>query len=133
MSDQLPAENHELAQVLNRINALMKHGQPPAEMPVFDEAIPLLTEIYEGELLTFTSRNEDFPTLNQIASPGNDVPDAIPAELIETVLSEMMPLIQAAVKKAVRQELENAEQSLGSQLEADVIHAVRERLQSSLP
>lgn len=133
MSDQLPAENHELAQVLNRINALMKHGQPPAEMPVFDEAIPLLTEIYEGELLTFTSRNEDFPTLNQIASPGNDVPDAIPAELIETVLSEMMPLIQAAVKKAVRQELENAEQSLGSQLEADVLHAVRERLQSSLP
>ncbi|MEO8417781.1 MAG: hypothetical protein ABI475_03555 [Methylophilaceae bacterium] len=133
MSDQLPEENHELAQVLNRINALMKHDQPPAEMPVLDEEIPLLTEIYEGEPLTFTPRNEEFPTLNQVANSSEDVPDAIPAELIEAVLAEMMPLIQVAVKKAVRQELENAEQSLGSQLEAYVIHAVRERLQSSLP
>ncbi len=133
MSDQLPEENHELAQVLNRINALMKHVQSPVEIPVLDEEIPLLTEIYEGEPLTFTPRNEEFPNLNQAANPNDEVPDAIPAELIEAVLSEMMPLIQAAVKKAVRQELENAEQSLGSQLEADVIHAVRQRLQSSLP
>ena len=133
MSDQLPEENHELAQVLNRINALMKHGQPPAETPVFDEEIPLLTEIYEGELLIFTPRNEVLPTLSQAANPTDDAPEAIPAELIEAVLSEMVPLIRAAVKEAVRRELENAERSLGSQLEAEVIHAVRERLQSSLP
>lgn len=133
MSDQLPEENHELAQVLSRINALMKHGQPLVETPVFDEAIPLLTEVYEGEPLVFPPRNEEFPTLDQIANPTDDVPDAIPAELIEAVLSEMMPLIQAAVKEAVRQELENAEQLLGTKLEAEIVLAVRERLQSSLP
>jgi hypothetical protein len=131
MSDQLP-ENHELAQVLSRINALMKHDQPPAETPVFDEAIPVLTEVYEGEPLVFTPRNEEFPTLSQVANP-TDSPDTILSELIEVVLSEMMPMIQAAVKEAVRQELENAEQSLGTKLEAEVIRAVRERLQSSLP
>jgi hypothetical protein len=133
MSDQLPEENHELAQVLSRINALMKHGQPPAETPVFDEAIPLLTEVYEGEPLVFTPHHEEFPTLSQVAKSTDEAPDAIPAELIEAVLSEMMPLIHVAVKKAVRQELENAEQSLGIKLETEVIHAVRERLQSSMP
>lgn len=133
MSDQLPEENHELAQVLNRINALMKHGQPPAETPVSDEAIPLLTEVYEGEPLIFTPRNEEFPTLNEVANTADNAPGAIPAELIEAVLSEMIPLIQVAVKEAVRRELENAEQSLGGQLEAEVIHAIRARLQSTLP
>ena len=132
MSDQLP-ENHELAQVLSRINALMKHGQPLVETPVFDEAIPVLTEVYEGEPLVFTPRNEEFPTLSEVANPTENTPDPIPAELIEAVLSELMPMIQAAVKEAVRQELENAEQSLGAKLEAEVIRAVRERLQSSLP
>jgi hypothetical protein len=132
MSDQLP-ENHELAQVLSRINALMKHGQPSTETPVFDEAIPLLTEVYEGEPLIFPPRNEEFPTLSQVATPTDNESGPIPAELIEAVLSELMPLIQAAVKKSVRQELENAEQSLATKLEAEVIHAVRERLQSTLP
>lgn len=133
MSDQLPEENDELTQVLNRINALMKHGEPSAEAPS-DEAIPVLTDLYEGEPLTFTSHVlQEFPTLDQVASPVESTVELIPGEMVDALLAEMLPFIRVAVKKAVQQELENAEQSLGSKLEAELIQSLRERLQSRIP
>ena len=135
MSDQLPEDNHALTEVLNRINALMKHGEPSAEAPpVSDEAIPVLTEVYEGEPLTFTSHApQDFPTLDQVVSPVETITELISVELVDALLAEMLPFIRVAVKKAVQQELENAEQSLGGKLEAELMQSLRERLQSRIP
>ena len=138
MSNKLPEENNELAQVLNRINALMKHGEVQAESLAPAENIPQLTEVYEGEPLSFISRPAgEFPILNELLADTEALPvvfsgqiDVQQAEKIEALLAEMLPLIQAAVKKAVLQKLVNAEQPLCAKIEAEIMQTLRERLQS---
>lgn len=138
MSDKLPEENNELAQVLNRINTLMKHGEVQAESSDQAENIPQLTEAYEGEPLTFISRPAgEFPILNELIADAEALSvgfsgqmEAQQAEKIEALLAEMLPLIQTAVKKAVLQKLVNAEQPLCAKIEAEIMQTLRERLQS---
>lgn len=148
MSDKLPKENNELAQVLNRINTLMRHGEVQAESSAQAENIPQLTEVYEGEPLTFISRPAaELPTLNEIVS--NSVTDAeavsaggsegasnqeetLQTEKMEALLAEMAPLVQTAIKKAALQKLINAEQPLRTKIEAEIMQTLRERLQSSV-
>lgn len=128
MSKQTPEDNQDLAQVLSRIDALMKHGDAPAV--VLDDAIPLLTEVYEGEPLTFTSHTPK----KAVAQPLRDSTDVgsrlMAAGLTEELLDEILPLIQAAVRKAVQQELANAEQTLTGKIEADLVESLRQRLKS---
>ncbi len=138
MSDKLPEENNELAQVLNRINTLMKHGEVQAENSVQAENIPQLTEVYEGEPLTFMSRPAgEFPILNELIADAEELPvgfsgqmEAQQVEKIEALLAEMLPLIQAEVKKTVLQELVNTEQPLCAKIEAEIMQTLRERLKS---
>ena len=142
MSDKLPKENNELAQVLNRINTLMKHGEIQAESSVPTENptenIPQLTEVYEGEPLTFVSPPAgELPILNELLADAEALSvefsgqmEVQQAEKIEALLVEMLPLIQIAVKKAVLQKLVNAEQPLCAKIEAEIMQTLRERLQS---
>lgn len=131
MSDQPPEESDELAQVLSRINALMKQGSTSTAVPAFDENIPLLTEIYEGPPLTFAARQSqpfstpDHTTDEQTADHG------VPAELIESLLEEMMPLIQATVKETVQLEMVKVERVLATRLEIELLQTLRQRLQSN--
>ncbi|HEY8118376.1 MAG TPA: hypothetical protein VIE91_03990 [Methylophilaceae bacterium] len=128
MSEQAPENNQDLAQVLGRINALMKHGDKSA--PALDDEIPLLTEVYEGEPLTFTSHRP------KPASPDTtEIIEGLDSKLSVTgptheMLNELLPLIQAAVRTAVQQELANAEQKLRSKIEVDVLESLRQRLRS---
>ena len=132
MSEQLPEENQELAKVLSRVNALMQHEVTDAESADDDEAIPLLTEIYEGEPLVFSARSiEEFPALRQIASYQESL-GKIPPEVIETLLQEMRPVIKSAVRAAVEREFEKSTQALCIKLEAELVESLRKRLQSSL-
>lgn len=132
MSEQLPEENQELAKVLSRVNALMQHEAADAESADDDEAIPLLTEIYEGEPLVFSARSiEEFPALRQIASYQESL-GKIPPEVIETLLQEMRPVIKSAVRAAVEREFEKSMQALCIKLEAELVESLRKRLQSSL-
>ena len=138
MTDKLPKENNELAQVLNRINTLTKHGEGQAENTIPAEDIPQLTEVYEGEPLTFIPRPADeFPILNELLDDAEVPPaevsgqiDAQQTEKIEALLVEMLPLIQVVVKKAVLQRLVEAEQPLCAMIEAEILQTLRERLQS---
>ena len=135
MSEQEP-ENQDLTQVLNRINALMKHGEH--SLPALDDEIPLLTRVYEGEPLTFTSHRpkthavqieSESETATATASEEIGL-ELIATSLTEELLNEMLPLIQQAVRTAVQQELANAEQTLASKIEADLVESLRQRLQS---
>ena len=145
MSDKLPKENNELAQVLNRINSLMKHGEAQAESPVLaenpTENIPQLTEVYEGEPLIFISRPAaEFPTLNEIVSNSVSTADTASAEVsgkaskqaekMEALLAQMAPLVQVAIKEAALQKIIDAEQARQTQIEAEIMQTLRERLQS---
>lgn len=131
MSEQVPEENQELAKVLNRVNALMRHEQPQSDAARFED-IPLLTDVYEGEPLVFSARSlDEFPALRQIASHTEDHGRVSP-EVIELLLEEMAPVIKSAVRTAVEQELARSTQMLCTKLEAELVQSLRKRLQSSL-
>ncbi len=145
MSDKMPKESNELAQVLSRINTLTQHGKAQVESPVSvenpTENIPQLTEIYEGEPLIFISHPvAEFPVLNEIVSNSVSAVGAASAEVsgkasnqaekMEALLAQMAPLIQAAIKKAALRKIIDAEQPLQRQIEAEIMQTLRERLQS---
>lgn len=136
MSQQNPEESQELAQILSRVNAVMRHGnaENQQEPAVADETIPLLTEVYEGEPVEFSARPiPEFPILDEVAQePAAVTPTqvSIPAEILEALLAEMTPRIQSAVQQAVQQHLENAEAVLSLKLETELIQSLRERLQA---
>lgn len=129
-------ENPELARVLSRVNALMKHGEtalnttddpgnaPSDEAPGLDTVsedaqIPVLTDVYEGEPLNFPA-TETSPVEEQAIQNAN----------MEAILAELLPLIRAEVKKAVRQELVNTEKIVNHRLETELIQTLLERLRS---
>lgn len=124
-------ENPELARVLSRVNALMKHEETSSDgaagaLPAEPE-VPVLTEIYEGEPLTFAPRSPE-----ALGIPASMADEAAAAEEagIEAILAELMPLIQAEVKKAVRQELVNTEKIVKHRLETEFIQTLLEKLRS---
>jgi hypothetical protein len=134
MSEKSPKENDELAQVLSRVNILMKHGEVQTESTIQAESIPQLTEVYDGEPLVFISRPAgEFPTLNEFVSGSPTGTVAVAAkvsdqtEKMEALLAEMTPLVQAAIKKAAQQKLVDAE--LRTKIEAEIMQTLRERLQ----
>jgi type IV secretory pathway VirJ component len=135
MSEKLPKENNELAQVLNRINTLMKHGEVQAESATQTKNIPQLTEIYEGEPLVFISRpTGESSTLNEFVSDSSTDVVAVAAktsdqaEKMEALLAEIAPLLQTAIKKAAQQKLIATE--LHEKIGLEIMQTLRERLQS---
>lgn len=127
MSQQPPQDQHDLAQVLNRINALTKNTAVNQPLPEFDEAIPLLTEIYEGEALSFSEQLAS-PIIDEIKIAASAA--TLSPELLEQLMVEMQPLIQEAVKKAVKAELQYANEALGTRLEAELTQVLRLKLQA---
>lgn len=129
-------ENPELARVLSRVDALMQHDeiaeekgrlQEPSvtESDADEEEVPVLTEVYEGQPLNFAPRE-----LEEVAGT-----DLLPVdsqqdreERLEAILQELLPLIRAEVKKAVRQELVNTEKIVNHRLEAEFIQTVLDKL-----
>lgn len=137
MTDK-PQEGHDLAQVLSRINALTKNQPADKALPQFDEGIPLLTEVYEGTAPSLSARPDFlpqvtrvFPGLNQIRVNESEA-RALSPELIERLMAEMTPLIEDAVKKAVKAELKSAQEALNNRLEAELVQTLRLKLQTAL-
>lgn len=145
-------ENPELARVLSRVNALMKHDlQSPLEtqtsvqdsvtpeipasaghagIPESEQEVPVLTEVYEGEPPLPASRSLD--DIGVSAHPASSGPAAAQPddEALEAIVAELMPLIRAEVKKAVRQELVNMEKIVNHRLETEFIQTLMQRLRS---
>ena len=135
MSEQTPGQDQELARVLNRIQALTQHTAEEQEQEQEQEQVeelPLLTEVYEGEPLVFAAHAlDDFPALRQIAGYQQEQ-GGLPPEVIDSLLQEMRPVLRSAVKAAVEQELAQSTQALCSELEAELLQALRKRLESNL-
>jgi hypothetical protein len=131
VSESTTGQNEELARVLDRIQALTQPVAAPVEEPEVEE-LPVLTEIYEGEPLVFASHSlEDFPALRQLAGYQQER-GAIPPEVIDSLLQEMRPVLRSAVRAAVEQELMQSTQALCDKLEAELLQALRKRLESNL-
>ncbi|CAG0984990.1 hypothetical protein MTYP_01964 [Methylophilaceae bacterium] len=145
-----------LSEVLQRINALKRQSQVHDEhaMPVVDDSghagetggIPRLTELYEGELplAPVAMPASEPPVLNDFVESGEALPAVdiepppdLPPELTaeersEALLAEMMPLIEAAARKAVLQELAAVEYSLTTLVEQEIVKSLKEKLKSGL-
>jgi hypothetical protein len=131
-------ENPELARVLSRVNALMKHDLETSaqeaqnqEAPVQEDGsaeveVPVLTEVYEGELPVLAVRSLDELPPPVTASQTPQVDDAA----LEAIVADLMPLIRAEVKKAVRQELVNTEKIVNHRLETEFIQTLLEKLRA---
>lgn len=131
-------DQQDLAQVLSRINALTKNQPADKSLPQFDEGIPLLTEVYEGAVPDLAARPDFlpqaariFPALNQIRVSEAEA-RALSPELVERLMAEMAPLIEEAVRKAVKAELKAAQEAMNSRLEAELVQTLRLRLQTAL-
>ena len=147
MSDQLPEESSELAQVLNRINALMQkgdaplvdtpHEEPYEDIPATsatDEFIPLLTEVYQGPPVSFTAQWSEALPLSQEESEQAAVNESpvgkVRMDTIDTLMMEMTPLVQTTIKETVQLEMVKLEQVLATRLETELMHTLRKRLRS---
>ncbi|HSH73767.1 MAG TPA: hypothetical protein VK974_11995 [Methylophilaceae bacterium] len=133
MSDKTSIENHDLAQVLNRINALMQRNEVATESVAENDDIPVLTEVYDGADAQLTAVNlQHFPTLNQMANETMAANAPLTEELADRFLAEIQPLILKAVKVAVLEESVKAEKVLTSKLEQDILELLRQRLTTNL-
>lgn len=142
--------NPELARILSRVNALMKHelespaphepamDEPPVHAPVVQpveqtsqtpvpaEEIPVLTEVYDGAPPILAPRTiDDFAAFT--VDPSAEQPDDA---ALEAIVAELMPLIRKEVKKAVRKELINMEKIVNHRLEKEFIQTLMQRLRS---
>lgn len=128
-------ENPELARVLSRVNALMQHDEIAEEQPetaasgsaTAEEEVPVLTEVYEGQPLNFAPRDlEEVAGANLLPADSQQSRE----EKLEAILQELLPLIRAEVKKAVRQELVNTEKIVNHRLETEFIQTVLDKLRT---
>lgn len=150
MSQTTTEPGNQLSEVLSRINALTQqsHARPTPH----ENSIPRLTESYGGHLpLQFIDAgsmhlptledvvDEDEPrgrSLERLASDSRSggsetqVQGKLTAARQEQLLSEMEPLIKAAVKKAILSELVVIEKALKTTLEQDVMDALKQRIES---
>ena len=135
MTQKSLLENHDLAQVLNRINQLVKTNEANAQPePESEDDIPLLTEVYEEKSsLAFVnlSGNPAYSELNQAIQDAMAASQPVPAELADRFLAEVRPLILKAVKVAVLDESVKAEKLLTTKLEQEILLLLRNRLTSA--
>ena len=121
MTDELPPDNQQFEQVLTRLDALMKRGQSaPAE------DIPVLTDIYqENDAQQLAPAINDLPLAGEAT---DDVAKPSHAELVESLMADLAPLIENAVEIAVLHQLAELELSLRAKLQVEIKQALRERL-----
>ena len=121
MTDELPPDNQQFEQVLTRLDALMKRGQ---SAPAGD--IPVLTDIYQEN-----DAQRIAPPINDLSPhlpAADDVAKTSHAELVESLMAALAPLIESAVEIAVLHQLAELELSLRAKLQVEIKQALRERL-----
>jgi hypothetical protein len=121
VTDELPPDNQQFEQVLTRLDALMKRGQ---SAPTSD--IPVLTDIYQGtDAQQLAQAINDLPLAGEVT---DDVAKPSHAELVESLMADLAPLIENAVEIAVLHQLAELELSLRAKLQVEIKQALRERL-----
>ncbi|BCM23955.1 hypothetical protein [Methyloradius palustris] len=147
MSNQPTQDKNTLAQVLGKINALSQKKTAaalpvvsPLEIEKPQAAIPVLTEVYSGDIVHGYQAVEAIPVLSIYESDAESLsPEDFSSfssnkkmreQLIKKIMAEMQPMIDSAVKEALIHELAIAEVRLLSTLEKDLNALLRLRLES---
>ena len=147
MSNQPTQDKNTLAQVLGKINALSQKKTAaalpvvaPLEIEKPQVAIPVLTEVYSGDIAHGYQADAPVPVLPLDESDAESLsPEDFSSfssnkkmreQLIKKIMAEMQPMIDSAVKEALIHELAIAEVRLLSTLEKDLNALLRLRLES---
>jgi hypothetical protein len=130
MSQSTTESGNQLNEIITRINALTKQGPAKITSPEISK-IPRLTEPYEGivPLNFIASSQHQLPTLDNSIMQGSSN-GKLTAEQQAQLLSDMQPLIKAAVKKALLQEIVALEKALKTTLEQDIMDTLKKRIES---
>jgi hypothetical protein len=136
-----PEDTRHFEQVLSRLNALMKHSRgtqdspdevaptPPLVEPLtnvestlnsepalndaLDDAIPLLTDIYVGQI----------DNLSRVEPPLLDN-----SAYVNKVIETLMPQLRVVLERALGEEMEKAKTTLLSRLHGEIAAALRMHL-----
>lgn len=134
--NRMTQEKDALSQVLSRINALANQPQQGITVPAASDAgvadladIPVLTEVYQGDIPEQRVANTDIPVLDDAVAA---LPLGVDSEVLERLLVEMESRIKAIVKDAVMQELVLAKKSVVPKLEREVMQLLRKHLERTL-
>jgi len=150
LSNQPIQDKNTLAQVLGKINALaqkntasalLKDAAPvpqSAEILRSNALIPVLTEVYQGDILhgeqAFNDNESGYATdglsaenLHALTSHKQDH-----EKIVNKIMAEMQPMIESALKEALTHELALVEVKLLTTLEKDLNTLLQLRLESIL-
>ena len=148
MSNHPTQDKNTLAQVLGKINALSQKKTAaalpvvpaPREIEKPKAAIPVLTEVYSGDIAHGYQAGDAIPVLPIDESDAESLsPEDVRSydsskqtreRLIKKIMAEMQPLIDSAVKEALIHELAVTEVRLLGTLEKDLNDLLRLRLES---
>lgn len=158
MSDERMDEDQQFERVLSRLDALMKRNHPVAPeeaeageagLPDAEVEVPLLTEVYRGGVILPVAAGQDAPpTLTEVAGPqpGNahapaqtlDGETAMPEGLfspvplpeleMDSVVAELLPVLQQMVAKLVQEELFYTQQNLTLRIGQEAERLLRQHL-----
>jgi hypothetical protein len=137
--------NEQFEQVLSRLDALMKRGQPgempapPTAPPTPNDAqvVPAEQPAIEPELalsstpFVILEEPAEIPVLTEIYD-GETVPAATDegSELAEAVVDALMPLMLENLDIIVAEEAARMQQNIAERLRVEIAATLRERLQS---
>lgn len=137
---EAPEESRDFAQVLKRLDALMKRNQQAVELDASDDAengvIPVLTEIYEGKANALVMPTEDsaLPLLTETIAPELPIqqtvekapqPDAYFGSLANLESNNAPPQITEPTD-SYNEIVERVVAMLMPQLQDALVHIVRE-------
>jgi hypothetical protein len=128
MSDTLPARDDDrFEEVLGRLDALVRRGQPdndpPPPPPAVSEAtIPVLTEVYRPE----------FVVVDEVARAPALSADEQLEQAMTLVLPVMAETVGAIMEETVRPALEQALRETLAELRPQVEDLLRQRLRQAL-
>jgi hypothetical protein len=155
MADDAIEDSREFEQVLTRLDALMKRSHGPAAEeiappPAVDDGIPVLTEIYAGEVTAsvITEQDDELPVLTEVVAAQQPLmedsvadeekvdvmPEPSREALAEGILAELMPMMREMIACVLQEELHYAQQTLMAKLAGEAERVLRQRLlQESKP
>ena len=135
MADE-SGHNQQFEQVLNRLDALMKRSQgaearaPAAPEPITASLEPAAAPQEESSTpFVILEENVDIPVLTEIYE--GEVPEAPPSsgeELADAVIDALMPLMLENLDIIVAEEAARMQQNIADRLRIEIAEALRNRL-----
>jgi len=126
--------NQQFEQVLSRLDALMKRGQvaeAPAPEPITAAQEPAAPPEESSTPFVILEENVEIPVLTEIYE--GEVPETRPdsgEELADAVIDALMPLMLENLDIIVAEEAARMQQNIADRLRIEIAEALRDRLRA---